>query len=161
MNRIKLLVIAVMLIPMTGFSQDQVDNLFNKYKDKEGVSVVNISKEFLGLVTGVSDSIASGILSKLEGIRILSVEDSTLNSSLDFYKELETNGGFKNKKFEVLIEATKNGEKMSLLGNKINSKEYSELLFFSKGGNNSMIAIKGTISPESVSQILKLINISF
>ena len=162
MNRFKLLVITIVLIPMIGFSQTQVDNLFNKYSDKEGVSAVNISKEFLILMTGVSDSIASGILSKLEGVKVISIEDSTLSNSINFYKELEDADYFRKNKIETLMEVTKDGDKMSLMGNKANnSKEYSELLFFSRGQNNTFISIKGIISPESVAHVLKLVNVTF
>ena len=147
---------------MIGFSQTQVDNLFSKYSDKEGVSAVNISKEFLILMTGVSDSIASGILSQLEGVKVISIEDSTLSNSINFYKELEDADYFRKNKIEALMEVTKDGNKMSLMGNKANNnKEYSELLFFSRGQNNTFISIKGIISPESVAHVLKLVNVTF
>jgi hypothetical protein len=46
------------------------------------------------------------MLSGLSGIRVLTVEDSELNKTLDFYAELEKEGFFKNNNFEVLMEVT-------------------------------------------------------
>ena len=64
--------------------------MFDKYSEKEGFTVVSISSKMFGMFTGQepNDKEAGDIINRLKSIKVLSVEDSLLNKSLNFYKEL-------------------------------------------------------------------------
>src|SRR5665648_177320 len=103
----RLLVTLILIIPMLVMAQDNspIDKLFNKYANKDGFTKVNISGKLLSLANSFADSKDDEIemLNKISGIRVLSVDDSIMNTKLNFYKELESDGFFKNNKYEVLM----------------------------------------------------------
>lgn len=159
--KLKTLLIAL-LVSVAGFAQKSpVDKLFEKYANREGLTTVNISGTLLGLASGLTDqdSPESKVLSGLDGIRILTVDDSTLNQSLDFYQELEKDGFFRNNTYEVLMEITEKDEVVRFLGKNAGKGKLSELLLVVGGDDNTLISIRGLISPEDIAQITKSLNI--
>src|SRR5210317_1534814 len=105
----KLILILAVVLPMAVLAQkNPVDKLFNKYANQKGFTTVNISGKLLGFASQLEtgDEETSKMLSGLSGIRILSVEDDELNKKIDFYKELDGDGFFKDHKYEVLMEVT-------------------------------------------------------
>ncbi|MFV0268334.1 MAG: DUF4252 domain-containing protein, partial [Draconibacterium sp.] len=95
----KLVLVLALILPLAVFAQkDPVDKLFSKYANQKGFTTVNISGKLLGFASQVEtgDGTTKDLLSGLKGIRVLSVEDDELNKKIDFYKELEAGGFFKN-----------------------------------------------------------------
>src|SRR5665647_694197 len=89
----KKIILSITLICLTVFLKAQsnaVDDMFNKYSEKPGFTVVSISSKMLGLFANneADKKDADDIISKLKSIKILSVEDSLLNKDLNFYTEL-------------------------------------------------------------------------
>ena len=103
----RLLMTLILLIPLWSIAQDSspIDKLFSKYANKDGFTTVNISGKLLSFASKFDDSKSkeTAMLEKLSGIRILSVEDKDLNKGLNFYKELEADGFFKNNSYEALM----------------------------------------------------------
>ena len=88
----KLLLILAFALPIAVLAQNgPVDKLFNKYANQKGFTTVNISGKLLGFAAQIEtgDESTQDLLSGLNGIRVLTVEDNELNKKLDFYKELE------------------------------------------------------------------------
>lgn len=160
----RLLIILVLLIPMLGMAQDNspIDKLFNKYANKEGFTTVNISGKLLGLASKMDDSNSkeAAMLEKISGIRILSVEDSELNKTLNFYKELEADGFFKNNLYESLMEVTEKNEIVRFYGRNGEKGKLSELLLVVGGDENTLISIRGLIDPNDIANITKSINVN-
>lgn len=160
----RLLIILVLLIPMMGMAQDNspIDKLFNKYANKEGFTTVNISGKLLGLASKMDDSNSkeAAMLEKISGIRILSVEDSELNKTLNFYKELEADGFFKNNLYESLMEVTEKNEIVRFYGRNGEKGKLSELLLVVGGDENTLISIRGLIDPNDIANITKSINVN-
>lgn len=158
----KLLVILAIVLPMAVLAQKSpVDKLFDKYANQKGFTTVNISGKLLGFAAqmeseekGVSD-----MLSSLNGIRVLTVEDAELNKKLDFYKELEADGFFKNNNFEVLMEVTEDDEIVRFLAKDAGDGKISDLLLVVGGDDNVLISIKGLIKPEDIGAITKSLNV--
>ena len=67
-----------------------IDEMFNKYSEKEGFTVVSISSKMFSMFAGQDDKSkeTDDIVNRLKSIKILSVEDSLLNKNLNFYSEL-------------------------------------------------------------------------
>jgi hypothetical protein len=153
----KLVLILVLLIPLWVMAQDNspIDKLFNKYANKEGFTTVNISGKLLSFASKFDDSKSeeTAMLEKLSGIRILSVEDKDLNKGLNFYKELEADGFFKNNNYEVLMEVTDKDEVVRFYGRAGEKGKLSELLLVVGGNDNTLISIRGVIDPDDIGKI--------
>lgn len=152
----RLFIIIAMLLPMAVLAQKTaIDRLFEKYANKEGFTTVNITGKMLGLASQMDsgDSKNSEMLSKLSGIRILSVDDQEMNGKLDFFKELNDEGFFKNSDFEVLMEVTEKNEVVRFLAKGAENGKFSELLLVVGGNDNALISIRGLIDPENIGKI--------
>lgn len=161
----KRLLIAIMLfIPFLGMAQNEspIDQLFNKYANKDGFSTVNISGKMLSLTSQMNESKSkeADLIGKLSGIRILSVEDKELNKTLNFYKELEADGFFKNNKYEVLMEVTEKNEIVRFYGKEEEKDRLSELLLVIGGNDNTLISIRGSIDLKDVGKITSSLNLN-
>jgi hypothetical protein len=138
-----------------------VDKLFDKYKNQDGFTTVNISGKLLGFAAQMEneDENVSDMLSSLKGIRVLTVDDAELNKKLDFYEELSKDGFFKNNKFEVLMEVTEQDEVVRFLAKDAGNGKLSDLLLVVGGDDNVLISITGLINPEDVGKITKSLNV--
>jgi hypothetical protein len=153
----KILMTLVLLIPLWVMAQDNspIDKLFNKYANREGFTTVNISGKLLSFASKFDESKSkeTAMLEKLSGIRILSVEDKELNKGLNFYKELEADGFFKNHNYEVLMEVTEKDEIVRFYGRAGEKGKLSELLMVVGGNDNTLISIRGVIDPDDIGKI--------
>ncbi len=153
----RLILMIAMLVPMVLAAQKSpVDKLFDKYANQDGFTTVNISGKLLGMAGKMdkSNPDTNDMLNKLSGIRILSVEDESLNSKLDFYKELENDGFFRNNTYEVLMEVTEKNEVVRFYGRTTPEGKYGELLLVVGGKSNALISIRGIIDPDNIGKIM-------
>ena len=98
-----IIILAVLLPAMLSAQKTPVDKLFEKYANQEGFTTVNISGKLLSLASklGIEDDPAEEILSKLKAIRILTSDNLKNTEKIDFYKELEKDGFFKNNAYDM------------------------------------------------------------
>ena len=108
--------IAAMLLCIVSFAQTG-KTMYNKYSEEKGVSAVYISPamfRMIGALTEIDmpdeDLNISSIVKELEGMYILESKNSKVNAALctDIEKFL------KNGKFEMLLEAKEDGERVRL-----------------------------------------------
>lgn len=160
----RFLVTLMMLFPVLLMAQENspVDKLFNKYANRDGFTTVNISGKLLSLANKFDDSKSkeADMLAKLSGIRILSVENKDLNKNLNFYKELETEGFFKNHNYDVLMEVTDKNEIVRFYGRSGEKGKLSELLLVVGGKDNTLISIRGVIDPDDIGKITGSLNLN-
>ena len=153
----RLLIALVLFIPVLVMAQDgtPIDKLFNKYANRDGFTTVNISGKLLSFASKFDESKSdeSAMLEKISGIRILSVEDKELNKGLNFFKELEADGFFKNNNYEVLMEVTDKDEVVRFYGRSGGKGKLSELLLVVGGNDNTLISIRGIIDPDDIGKI--------
>lgn len=158
----RLIFLIAIWLPLMGFTQSNpVDRLFEKYANKEGFTTVRISGALLGFASKFEESNdpESKLLSGLKGVRILSVDDDKLNAQVNFYKELEKDGFFKNNDYEVLMEVTESDEVVRFYGKNAGGGKLSELLLVVGGDENSLISIQGVIDPENIGKITGALDI--
>jgi hypothetical protein len=155
MRRLILLLTALGLTVIINAQRSPVDELFNKYSEREGFTVVTISGKMFNMF---SDQEKSGndegkFISNLKSIRILSVEDSTLNESINFYKELERKLDLS--VYEELM-VVKQGPNITKFLTIQKGEIITELLVITGGpGGNSLISIKGELNLKSLSELSK------
>ena len=161
----RILITLVLLIPLMVMAQDgsPIDKLFNKYANKEGFTTVNISGKLLSFASKFDDSKRdeASMLEKISGIRILSVENKELNKGLNFYKELEADGFFKNNSYEVLMEVTDKDEVVRFYGRSGEKGKLSELLLVIGGNDNTLISIRGVINPDDIGKLTGSLDLGF
>lgn len=161
----KMIILLILMLPLTVFAQKSpVDKLFDKYANKEGFTTVNISGALLSFASSMSsdsDSEEKELLSQLNGIRILTVEDDDLNKNLNFYEELEADGFFKNNDYEVLMEVTESDEVVRFYGRTTKDGKLSEMLLVVGGDDNTLISIQGLIDPENIGKVTGALDIDF
>ena len=159
----RILLTLVLLIPLLVMAQEDspIDKLFSKYANKDGFTTVNISGKLLSFASKLDDSKSkeTEMLAKLSGIRILSVENKELNKNLNFFKELEADGFFKNHNYEVLMEVTEKDEVVRFYGRSGEKGKLSELLLVVGGDDNTLISIRGVIDPDDIGKITGAINV--
>ena len=158
----RLMMMMVLLVPLALAAQKSpVDKLFEKYANQKGFTTVNISGKLLGFAgkmdTGNPET--TKMLSNLTGIRILSVEDDALNQQLDFYKELESSGFFRNNDYESLMDVTEENEVVRFYAKDAGGGKISELLLVVGGDDNALISIRGLIDPENIGKITGALDI--
>lgn len=132
-----------------------IDDIFNKYSEKDGFTVVTISSRMLSMFANkeTDNKDADDIVHKLKSIRILSVEDSLLNKNLNFYTELS-------KKLDLSVYeelmVVKEGHDIIKFLIRQKGNIISELLVITGGpGGNSLISINGELSLKNISDLSK------
>jgi hypothetical protein len=155
MKKIFLSFTALCLALIVQAQSNPVDEMFNKYSDKQGFTVVSISSKMLGMFANkdAANKDTDDIISRLKSIKILSVEDSLLNKNLNFYTELS-------KKLDLSVYeelmVVKSGPDMTKFLIKQTGKVITELLVIIGGpGGNSLISIKGDLNLKNISDLSK------
>jgi len=159
MKKVFLSFTALCLTIMLQAQTNQIDEMFNKYSEKEGFTVVTISGKMFSMFANqdTENKDADNVISHLKSIRILSVEDSLLNKSINFYSELS-------KKLDLSVYeelmVVKTGPDITKFLIKQTGKIISELLIITGGpAGNSLISIKGDLNLKNISDLSKDIDI--
>ncbi|HLP71768.1 MAG TPA: DUF4252 domain-containing protein [Bacteroidales bacterium] len=132
-----------------------VDEMFRKYQEREGFSVITISSGLFRMIANLDtdNEDADNIIHNLRSIRILSVKDSLLNKGLNFYNELTKKLNIS--AYEELM-VVKEGQDVTKFLVKHNGDRISELLVIAGGpGGNSLISIQGNLSLKNISELSK------
>lgn len=146
---------ALCLTIMIQAQSNPIDEMFNKYSEKDGFTVVTISGRMFSMFADQENEKkdADNIMKQLKSIRILSVEDSLLNKNLNFYTEL-------GKKLDMSVYeelmVVKEGRDITKFLIRQKGNIISELLVITGGpGGNSLISIKGDLNMKSISDLSK------
>jgi hypothetical protein len=153
MKKLYLSIVLICLVTLIKAQSNPVDEMFDKYSEKPGFTVVSISSKMFSMFAGAeeADKDADDIISKLKSIKILSVEDSLLNKNLNFYTELS-------KKLDLSVYeelmAVKEGGNITRFLIRQTGKTINELLVITGGPEgNSLISIKGDLNLKNLSEL--------
>jgi hypothetical protein len=160
MKRLLILVsFLVLTVSLSAQNSAAIDALFDKYAGKEGFTSVFISSRMLGMFSSQEnkDDDASALFSKLKSIRILTVEDSTLNDRINFYQELRKMADFSVYEDLMTVNEADNDTRFLI---RTTGKTIDELLIISGGKKgNALISIKGDLDLKNLSGLSKKIGI--
>jgi hypothetical protein len=149
------------MIAVSAYAQKSpVDVIFDKYAEKDGFTTVYISKQMFSLFASNEsndnkDDFAR-IISGLESIRILTVEDSVLNTKLNLYKELTKDLPID--QYEQLMVVKEKKQNIKMMVRKSKGK-ILEFLMIGGGEDNFLISITGNIDLKSVAKLSNAMNI--
>ncbi len=151
---ITLLLIAV--LPLLAMAQNSaIDKVFKKYGDRDGFTVVTISKGLLKMVANADDDRDShDFLSRIHEIKILATED---NNKINLYDEVLSD--LNKKDYEELMTAKSKGEDVLMLAKK--DGDIVEELIILVGGNddNALVYISGKMTMKDLSKLSSSTNI--
>ena len=149
-----ILSLAIISLGVAALAQtDPIDDLFRKYSDQEGFTVVTISGKMFSMFSDLNeDKSAEGdVIKKLKSIRILSSDNAEINKNVNFYTELSKKMDFS--AYEELM-VVKEGSEVTKFLVKQSGENISELVVISGGGSgNSLISIRGDLDMKSLSNI--------
>lgn len=149
---------ALCLTVIAHAQSNPIDEMFKKYSERDGFTVVTISSRMLSLFAGndAETNDTDDIMRRLKSIRILSVGDSLLNENINFYTELSRKLDLS--VYEELL-AVKEGHDVTKFLIKQNGDRISELLVITGGpGGNSLISIQGDLNLKNISELSKNID---
>jgi hypothetical protein len=149
------------LLAMAAFSlvltaqNSAIDELFNKYKGKEGVTTVQISPELFQIVQAmeVEEVEEHNIpLDKIASVKILTIEDESLWEGVNFYDEIINDLDVSN--FAELMTVDDGGETVRMWL-KADGAQVSEFLLIVGGDDNVVIHITGSFRMEDLQGMAK------
>ena len=153
-------IIVVLLLSQTIIAQTGlIDAFFEKYAEKEGFTSIYISGKMLKMLGSLNPdpNKPSGILSRLNSIRILSENDSLSTGKVNFYSDLSKVLDFSI--YEELM-VVREGPEVTKFLVRQNGESVSELLMITGGsGGNSLISIRGDINLRELAELSKTIGI--
>lgn len=155
MKKLILLSAVIWISALAQAQTDPIDEMFDKYAEKDGFTTVYISSKLLGLFAGNNSETDEGanIVKRLKSIRILTVDDSLLNNRINFYKEL---GNKLNLSVYEELMVVKEGNDITKFLIRQKGDIISELLVIAGGPeNNILISIKGDLDLKTISELSK------
>jgi len=158
MKRQFLIIAALLICQVMQAQKNPVDELFNKYSEREGFTYVSISGRMLNMIGSLdSENNPDNIMLRLNSIRILSENDSLSTGNINFYTELGRKLDLS--VYEELM-VVKEGNDITKFLIRQNGNTISELLVITgSSGGNSLISIRGQINLKELSQLSKEIGI--
>jgi len=154
---ISLLIIATSVLSFA--QRNPIDEFFDKYSGKEGITTIFISSRMFSIMAGVEldDDELEDVLSNLKSIRILTVDDPELNESLNFFTELGKDLDLNDYEELMMVKESNKDLKFLIKGK---GKRIDELLMIGGGpGQNVLISIKGDLDLDNIASISKTIGI--
>lgn len=151
----------MMFVPSAIMAQgsEAIDRMFDKYSGKEGITSVYISSKMFSMMVSQEqgEKEVNDLLKQLKSIRILSVEDTLLNQTLNFYEELKRTVDFSS--YEELMTVNENNSVTKFLIMETGST-VTELLVISGGKQgNTLISIKGDLDMKNISELSRKMGI--
>ncbi len=153
MKKLILITAVFCLASVLNGQTDPVEEMFDKYSEKEGFTTVYISGRMFNLFSDKSSEAEANVMRRLKGIRILTVENPLLNKSINFYTELSRKLD-KSAYEELMVVKEKNEVTRFLIRQK--GDIITELLVVSGGTEgNVLISITGDLDLKAISELSK------
>ncbi|MEN8138641.1 MAG: DUF4252 domain-containing protein [Bacteroidota bacterium] len=153
-------IVAIMSMPLLGLAQNSVE-IFNKYKGKEDITTVSVSKYMFSLFSDVETDDPDSqefldLVQTLEGMKILTTEDAVMAQDIikSVKKHMDKND------FKELMTVEENGKDV-VFKIREEGKKVSELIMLVNEGDEVVfMSIVGNIDLKKISKLSKKMNIS-
>lgn len=159
MKKLIFITAAVLISIVISAQKNPIDDLFQKYSERDGFTSVFISGRMLSMLASAEAKKENpeNIMLRIKSIRILSQEDPILTGDVNFYAELNKKMDFS--VYEELM-VVKEGQEITKFLTRQNGNTISELLVLSGGKDgNTLISIMGDINLKELSKLSKSIGI--
>lgn len=146
MKRIVLIIIAIAVPAFMMAQSSAVDNLFNKYKGKDGITTVQISPELFQVMNAMDiEEMDNNEIpfDKVSSVKILTIEDEAANEGINFYDEIK--GDLKTDDFAEVMTVDDGGETVRMWM-KADKGQVLEFLLIVGGDDNVLVYITGNFN---------------
>jgi len=147
----------IALFPVLVIAQNSaVDKVFKKYENRDGFTVVTISKGLLRMAADIDDEDqeAKEFLSRIHSIKILATED---NSDVNLYDEVLSS--LDKGDYEELMTVKSSEEDVLMLAKKDGDVIEELILLVGGKDDNALVYISGRMSMKDMAKISKSVNI--
>lgn len=139
-------ILVLLVLPLVPKAQNSaVDKLFNKYSGKEGFTSVYISKYMFSLFSEVDESNKNkemnDVISNLNSIRILALDQENPIKGINFYKEIMKE--LPQTEYKELMVVKEKGQDLKFLVKDSNGRIVELLLIIGGEQDNALICIQG------------------
>jgi hypothetical protein len=144
------------LLPAFALAQNSaIDKVFKKYGDRDGFTVVTISKGLMKMVANADDDKESKeFLSRLHEIKVLATEDG---NQVNLYDEVLSD--LDKRDYEELMTAKSKGEEVLMLAKKENGLVTELIILVGGEKDNALVFISGKLNMNDLSKLSKSVNI--
>lgn len=153
MKKTGLLLIAAIFLFASCDNEPGVSKAFLKYSYKSGVTTVTVPGWLIGMASafGDLDDEEQELLSSIDKVKVLSIEDNDLNARVnlhnEFYSKINTD-----KSFEELLVVREADENVTIFG-KMDDDVIREMIILVGGDDNALVYLKGEIKPELINNL--------
>ena len=143
--------LSVMTVTLTG-QRSPVDDLFEKYNGREGFTSVYISSKMFSLLSRIDseDQEFQNLVTRIKGIRILTIDSaknvSGINFSSELLRKLNTSG------YEELMTVKEENEEVRFMIREIGGK-IAELVMITGGEGSSVVSISGDLDLKTIADL--------
>lgn len=156
MNKVITLLMAG-LFPLLALAQNSsIDKVFKKYSDRDGFTVVTISKGLLKMVANVDDDHESqDFLSRVHEIKVLATEDG--KNDINIYDEVLSS--LDKSEYEELMKIKNTDEEVLMLARKDGDIVQELILLVGGKKNNALVYISGKMNMKDLNKLSSSVNI--
>lgn len=155
----KLVMILLLVLPLATMAESNpTDFLFDKYAGREGVQCVRVPYLLVRVARWFvddNDADAREILSEVNSVKVLTIEDQKLNNRVDFYTELRASGALDQlkKHYDLLLETNDHGERVHIFARIDEMNLIRRLIIIVGGSENTLVDISGRMDIKKLSSL--------
>ena len=145
--------LALIIACQATFAQN-IDTLFNQFKNKEGADYINIPTlmlKFMRTFTKSNNDKSYRFIKGIKSVKVLDMEDCTQKVKVEFLKEvqkLKLNG------YETLVQTKEDGEEVQLIA-KMDEENINDLIILITGKDDcGLTLMKGKIKKEDINVMM-------
>lgn len=150
---ILVLILSALAIPMQA-QTSPVDDLFEKYDGKEGFTSVYISSKMFSLLSKIdsNDEEFRNLVTRINGIRILSIDSADNTTRLNFATELMPK--LRRNGFEELMTVKEEDDNVFFMIREVGDR-IAELVMVTGGHGSTVVSIRGNLDLKTIASLSK------
>ena len=154
---ILVLILSALAIPMQA-QTSPVDDLFEKYDGKEGFTSVYISSKMFSLLSKIdsNDEEFRNLVTRINGIRILSIDSADNTTRLNFATELMPK--LRRNGFEELMTVKEEDDNVFFMIREVGDR-IAELVIVTGGHGSTVVSIRGNLDLKTIASLSKSVGI--
>jgi hypothetical protein len=147
-----LFVLALLFVSCT--ENPAVNKAFVKYGPKKGITAITVPGFVIRLAASFGDlkDEERELLRSIDKVKVLAVDDKTLNQDIDLHKEFYANIN-KNHDFDELLTVNDKNSSLTVFGKMNDNHIIKEMIVLAGGNDNALVYVKGSIDPELINKL--------
>jgi hypothetical protein len=138
--------------------QNAIDNIFQKFEGKEGITTVNISRDLLQMVSKIDsvDKDLTSVFAMISQVRIIALDKASSEEKVSFKEMLKS---LSINDYKTLMLIKENNQDIKFLSKETNGKITEFLLLVSGDKTPVLVSITGNIDLSKLSKLSGKVNL--